>query len=222
MSENRKKFIEEKLDFYVATLIGIATFLGALAAYYSSVWGGNSVAAYSNSTVTMAKANEQFTATSSEYNAALMQDLKNETMYIEFFKAARKGDIEDMKYFYDQMNEDYQKFVEDPNQPDKEYDTEAMDKAYNEYRENIEYTYDDGMDSVAVIHKKGRKQFKKGENASSNGDKFTFVTVLFTVALFFGGMTAVAKKDNIKLLYFAMFGLVLVYSCIRMFMIPFP
>jgi hypothetical protein len=67
----------------------------------------------------------------------------------------------------------------------------------------------------------GNKQLKDGQLYNGYGDKFTLTTVLFTVTLFFAGMSTVLRRLPIKVSFLVISTGMLIYSTFQMFTVPF-
>jgi len=67
----------------------------------------------------------------------------------------------------------------------------------------------------------GNKLIVEGQTANGNGDKFTLTTVLFTVTLFFAGLSSTLRREPIKIAFLVMALAMMVYSVIQMFSTPF-
>ncbi len=71
------------------------------------------------------------------------------------------------------------------------------------------------------LTEEGNKLIKEGMDANTTGDKFTLTTVLYTVALFFGGMASTLKRRPIKAAFVLMSLGMFIYSTIMLFTTPF-
>jgi hypothetical protein len=73
-----------------------------------------------------------------------------------------------------------------------------------------------------IAYEQVEKMVNDAQKANKDGDEFGFVTVLFTIVLFFGGMSAVSSRLNLKYAYLGAATLMFIYSLIKMFSLPFP
>ena len=64
------------------------------------------------------------------------------------------------------------------------------------------------------------KMFEKARKANDMGDKFTLITVYFTIVLFFSGITTAFKRDPVKLTMLALSAVFLAYTTVKLFQLP--
>lgn len=84
----------------------------------------------------------------------------------------------------------------------------------------LDEDYEDEMLSAGTrMFEEADKKFGEGRIANENGDMFDLVGVLFTVALFFGGLGLVFKTP-VRWGFFALGALVFLASAVRMAMLP--
>lgn len=212
--EDRKA---EKIDYFIAILLGIATILGAWAAYCSSIWGGNSATNYNKANFAVS---EHSTAYLEALQSSLSMDLgliNDDLMYMQLQDAAAQNSTIDMEYFRMRMSDDYAAML---GTTEEEYYA-AMEAWLTKLGAEVEQ-----LDTIMATSIEGianaKKMQEEADVQNGHGDAFTFVTVLFTITLFFGGMAAVSKNLKIKMIYSAAAIASFIYSVISMFMIPFP
>jgi len=202
------------LDYGIAILLGIATILGALSAYYSELWGGNMQSKYNSAISTLNEANTLYLESLSDYNKADFDDFQDDYFYVQWKEAYEKGD-EDTAYFKERMTPEYGDllYAED-------YDVayEAYAAAYDE---KMSY-FDANMDSSFVMMDSSKAMVGEGDKANEWGDTFTLATVFFTIVLFFGGMAAMTEKYKLKMVYVVFSLIMFAYSLYTMFSVPFP
>lgn len=220
MEESSKKNEDSKieiLDYSVAILLGIATILGTLSAYYSTLWGGNQAQSYVKGIMTMSESSTRYLEALHDYNTLEMTDFKDDFIQSQWHEAYNKRNEADMAYFEAKMSEELAKIY-------KASDDSAQIAA-EQYGEALDLKIADlgsRMDSAIILNATAKKVIIEGDKANEYGDKFTFVTVLFTVVLFFGGMAAITHRLKLKMIYVAISVLMFIYSTISMFVIPFP
>jgi len=203
------------IDYIAAAIIGIATILGAASAYYSALWGGNMQSNYNSAITLLNDANTMYLESLSEYNKADFDDFQDDYFYVQWKDAESKGEVEDAEYFKERMTPEYANLL-----IADDYDA-AWEEYSNAYDEKIT-GLDEYMDSSFVMMDTSKLKVEEGDKANTWGDKFTLVTVLFTIVLFFAGMATVTKGNKLKLIYVAAAAIMFVYSAISMFTIPFP
>jgi hypothetical protein len=207
----------EKIDYFVGILLGIATILGALSANYATLWGGNQSQSYVKGIITMSQANTNYLEALNDYSDWEATDFKDDFLQVQWNDAVRRNNKEESDYYESKMSEELQRIY---TASDDSAEIAALE--YDKANELKGEEYEEKMDSAIVMNQEARKYVLNGDKANENGDKFTFVTVLFTVVLFFGGMAAITRRVQLKSIYFGIAILMFIYSAIRMFMIPFP
>lgn len=70
------------------------------------------------------------------------------------------------------------------------------------------------------LMQKSEELTQKAQEAGNTGDKYTLLTVFFTVVLFFAGMSTTIKKESLKIGFIGVGTVLLVISIIRVFMLP--
>ncbi len=207
----------ETIDYVVAVLLGIATILGTLSAYYSTLWGGNQAQSYVKGIMTMNQSSTNYLESLHDYNSLEMTDFKDDFLEVQWKEAIKNKDIEEAEYFESRMSEELEKIYKASD--------DSIESAAAKYGEAIELKEEDlmqRMDSAIILNESAKKMVVEGDKANEYGDKFTFVTVLYTIVLFFGGMAAVTRQFRLKVIYLIVSSLMFVYSTISMLAIPFP
>lgn len=99
---------------------------------------------------------------------------------------------------------------------DAEYDRLSKPMFFEspDYRKTHERAYTQLLDE-------GSKLLQEGQLFNGYGDKFTLTTVLFTVTLFFAGMSTVLRRFPIKVAFLVISVGMLAYSTVQMFSVPF-
>lgn len=213
MTEISKNEKSTKLEITITVLLGIATILGATAAFFAALWGGEQNSNYTKSISETSHANTIHLEALNEYSSFEMGDLKDDIIYSEWKNNVQKGDKEDAQYFFTKLSEGLQKDLADNPADVSEYEKEQEEKLTSimtRFKESVEN------------HKKAEELLQKGQDANKNGDDFTLCTVLFTVVLFFLGLASLKTKGSIQKAYVIMASIVLLLSIIRMVTIPFP
>lgn len=221
MEEKTKKTAAEKeadekadgYEIYTTILIGLATVLGALSAYYAALWAGESQTNYTLAIQEQGRANTAYLEVLNDYTEWEMDGFKDDILYSEWKNNLERNDP-DAEYFFSQLSEGLQKDLKDnPNDDMANYNKE-QEAREKELEERFDDT-DAQSDSAKII-------LQKGQDANGYGDKFTFATVLLTIVLFFGGLSALKSKKQLKKIYLSIATIVLILSIIRIFTVPFP
>jgi hypothetical protein len=202
-----------KLEILVTVLLGVATILGAIAAYFAALWGGEMQSSYSKSITETNHANTVYLEALSDLSSFNMDDLRDDIIYSEWKENLEKGDKEDADYFFSKLSEGFQKDLADNPTDVSEYEKQQMAAADSI---QAQFILSDKM------HDEAEDLMKKGGDANKFGDDFTLCTVLFTIVLFFLGLASLKHKPSIQKIYVIMACVVLVLSIVRMVTIPFP
>jgi len=94
----------------------------------------------------------------------------------------------------------------------------AEEKEILEREQEIEAIFEESDKSYEEVE----KLIADAQIANTNGDDFSFVTVLFTIVLFFGGMSAISQRPNLKVVYIVVATIMFIYSLVKFLGIPFP
>jgi len=207
----------QQLDYTVAVILGIATILGALSAYYSALWGGNQSSSYNSAIMTMSESNTLYLESLNDLTAMELNDFKDDFIETQWEQADQKNDEDSKAYYESRMSPELAK-IYTANEDSIDI---AMEEYVTAYNEKVEYL-EQSMDSSAVLYDKSKEHVIVGDKANTNGDKFTLVTVFFTIVLFFGGMATVTERYKLKLIYTSISAIFFIYSAISMFIIPMP
>ncbi len=215
MAENETKTPEKatKLEITITILLGVATILGAFAAYCAALWGGNQQSSYTQSLSETSRANTIYLEALNDLTGFEMNDFQDDILYSEWKNNVEKGDTEDAQYFFSKLSEGLQKDLADNPSDIGEYEKEQMARL-KDINDRFQQS-EDTLKSATLL-------LLKGNDANKNGDDFTLCTVLFTVVLFFLGIASLKTKEHLQKTYVVIAALVLVLSLVRMVTIPFP
>lgn len=210
MSEKNEK--SDVYEIFTTIIIGLATVLGALCAYYSSLWSGDSQTSYIQAINNQSVANTQYLEVLNDYTQFEMNEFKDDIIYAEWKKHLKSGDA-DADYYFSKLSEGFQK--------DLQEDAEDI----SNYEKQQEAALEDIMTRFLQsdsLSQQARTIMEKGQKAGGYGDKFTFATVLFTVVLFFGGLASLKTKKHLKKVYLILAMIVFVFASITFLQTPFP
>lgn len=235
--KDKKSFLNENsLEIITVILLGITALLTAWASYVGSIHGGNQATNYATSNNLSSDGN-------SLYNAAvqtLSQDMgiwntissyEVEILYAESAKdnVAIEANVWKLQWF-----------CED-NLPDNMaaaigYDVDKFNDGNNDTQEILEWLKDDKAITSPFTQEFMDKYFaeanakleeadkviEQGKEDNANGDKFSLVTVLYSVALFMLGIVGVFKNTTNKKIVLAISVVCLLIAVIFMATIPLP
>jgi hypothetical protein len=216
LTEEEKSY---KLDYMGAAIIGIATILAATSAYYSALWGGHMSQKYTGAVTTLTEASTMYLESLSDMNTFEFRDFQDGIMFSQYQLAEDRNDTENATFYKGYLSEPFQNMIEvDGTNEEKE----ALYKKYDDSHATAIKDYETRMDSSIVLWGESYELISEGDEANSHGDQFTLSTVLFTVVLFFAGMSAVARRYKLKLIYMLFSAATFLASVIFMLTIPFP
>ncbi len=215
-TKTANKHISEKatkIEIIITVLLGIATILGAFAAYCSALWGGEMQSSYSKSITVTNHANTAYLDALNDITAFQMNDMKDDIIYTQWKDNTEKGDKEDAQYFFGKLSEGLQKDLLNDPKDVSEYEKEQavhLEGIMTRMKES-----ENMNDSAKVL-------MDKGSVANKVGDDFTLCTVLFTVVLFFLGLASLKTHSTIQKSYVIIAVVILILTFVRMVTIPFP
>ena len=239
-AEGKKSFLDEnKLEIVTVILLGITALLTAWASYVGSIHGGNQATNYATSNNLSSDGN-------SIYNAAvqtLTQDMDtwNTIMdyEIEILYADAVNDQENLEAYVwklqwfcqDNLTEDMAAMIQ--------YDQEAFNDGVNDTEDILAWLNDESgvalnspfydeafvqsyFDEANLKLDEAQAVLEQGQQDNANGDKFSLVTVLYSVALFMLGIVGVFKNQTNKKVVLLVSVVCLVIAVIFMVTIPLP
>ena len=230
---------EAKLEIIIAILLGVTAILTAWAGWIGSLHGGNQATNYATSNNLASDGN-------SIYNAAvqtLTQDMDSWNTIMDYEIEILYADAVNDQASVEAYVWKLQWFCQD-NLPDDMaamigYDQEAFNDGVNDTDDILDWLYDES--GAAVNSPFGNEEFvqsyfdeanakldeaqavlEQGQQDNANGDKFSLVTVLYSVALFMLGIVGVFKNQTNKKIVLAVSVVCLLIAVIFMVTIPLP
>lgn len=236
-SEGKKSFLNENsLEIITVILLGITALLTAWASYVGSIHGGNQATNYATSNNISSDGN-------SLYNSAvqtLSQDMsiwntiasyEVEILYADSVKdnAAIEANVWKLQWFCeDNLTDDMAAAIG--------YDSEKFNDGNNDTQDILNWLKDDKAITSPFTQEfidkyfeeanaklaEADKVIEQGKEDNANGDKFSLVTVLYSVALFMLGIVGVFKNTTNKKLVLAVSVVCLIIAVVFMVTIPLP
>ena len=236
-AEGKKSFLSENaLEVITVILLGITALLTAWASYVGSIHGGNQATNYATSNNLSSDGN-------SLYNAAvqnLAQDMgiwntissyEVEILYAESVKdnTAIEANVWKLQWFCeDNLPENMAAAIG--------YDVEKFTDGNNDTQDILAWLKDDKaittpftqefidkyFDEANAKLEEAEKVIEQGKQDNANGDKFSLVTVLYSVALFMLGIVGVFKNTTNKKIVLAVSVVCLIIAIVFMATIPLP
>lgn len=237
-AEGKKSFFSENmLEVITVVLLGITALLTAWASYVGSIHGGNQATNYATSNNLASDGN-------SLYNAAvqtLSQDMsiwntiasyEVEILYADSAKdnAAVDANVWKLQWFCEDnlpenmaaaIGYDVEKFTDGNNDTQDILNWLKDDKAITSPFSSQEFI-DKYFDEANAKLEEAEKTIEQGRQDNANGDKFSLVTVIYSVALFLLGIVGVFKNTTNKKIVLAISFVCLIVAVVFMCTIPLP
>ena len=237
-TEGKKSFLSENaLEIITVILLGITALLTAWASYVGSIHGGNQATNYATSNNLASDGN-------SLYNAAvqtLSQDMsiwntiasyEVEILYADSAKdnAAVDANVWKLQWFCEDnlpenmaaaIGYDVEKFTDGNNDTQDILNWLKDDKAITSPFSSQEFI-DKYFDEANAKLEEAEKTIEQGKQDNANGDKFSLVTVLYSVALFMLGIVGVFKNPTNKKFVLLVSVVCLIIAVVFMVTIPLP
>ena len=238
-AEGKKSFLDEnKLEIVTVILLGITALLTAWASYVGSIHGGNQATNYATSNNLASDGN-------SIYNAAvqtLTQDMDTWNTIMDYeiniLYADETNDSKSLEAYVWKLQWFCQDNLTEEMAAIIGYDQAAFNDGVND-TDDLDWLYDES--GAAVNSPFGNEEFvqsyfdeanfkldeaqavlEQGQQDNANGDKFSLVTVLYSVALFMLGIVGVFKNQTNKKIVLAVSVVCLLIAVIFMVTIPLP
>lgn len=205
LSDDNEKKPFDKFELCAALLLGLGAVGAAVTGHQQGLWGGQSVEAYGEAAALTTKASTTYTDALSTY----MQDMQMDVRAKELIWEANDEEIESSGgrqlgmanwILLSQISDSAYQYLGLPKE---------TREAYANGDENAELSNDELL--VALNTELGEeyldevfgpseeefeaadKRFAEGQRANSMGDEFSLAGVIFTIALFFGGLGLIFK-----------------------------
>lgn len=242
-AEEKKPFMafldENKLEIVTVILLGITALLTAWASYVGSIHGGNQATNYATSNNLSSDGNAMYnsavqtlTQDMNVWNTIL--DYEIEIMYADSINDQNEVEayVWKLQWFcMDNLSEDMAAIIG--------YDQEAFNDGVNDTEDIIAWINDDSGKAItspfvdeaftdsyfAETNAKldeAQAVLEQGQQDNANGDKFSLVTVIYSVALFLLGIVGVFKNQTNKKIVLLVSVVCLIIAVIFMVTIPLP
>ena len=239
-SGEKKSFLDEnKLEIITVILLGITALLTAWASYVGSIHGGNQATNYATSNNLSSDGNALYNSAVQTLNQDMnvwntIMDYEIEIMYADSVndQATVEAYVWKLQWFcMDNLSEDMAAIIE--------YDQDGFNDGTNDTEDIIAWIYDDSgkaitspftneefvnsyfADTNAKLEE-AQLVLEQGQQDNANGDKFSLVTVLYSVALFMLGIVGVFKNQTNKKIVLLVSVVCLIIAVIFMVTIPLP
>lgn len=242
-TEGKKPFMafldENKLEIVTVILLGVTALLTAWASYVGSIHGGNQATNYATSNNLSSDGNAL-------YNSAVQAMTQDMDVWntiadyeIEILYADAVNDQDTIEAYVwklqwfcmDNLSDDMAAIIG--------YDAEAFNDGVNDTEDILAWLKDENGTSLlspfeneefveSYFHDAAEKLneaqsvLEQGQQDNANGDKFSLVTVIYSVALFLLGIVGVFKNQTNKKIVLIISTICLLIAVIFMVTIPLP
>ncbi len=192
-----------RMEIVIAILLGIAAIVTAWCSFQASQLGDVVQKSFSEGI-------READAASQAYNTAISNDIRDQTLFLEFAKAAQAGDEETALYVLETLMSPELAAAVDwwSSQPDDS----GFDSPFVE--ENPEWSnalYEEG----AALDESSQTLFDAAEEADNDADAFDLLTVILTLALFFFGVAGLSRQRTVMIGLSTVGTIIIVFSIIR-------
>jgi hypothetical protein len=201
---------KERAELVIAVMLGLAAILTAWAAFQSAQLGDKVQESFSEGIRVSDQASQ-------EYNTAIATDNQDQALFLEYAKALVTEDEITAKYISESLMSPelfaaVEWWVEQPDEtgPDSPFVEE------NPNWDNTSWTTAEELDAEA------QQYFDTAKKSDSEGDKFDFLEVIVTLALFLFGVASLVRQQRIQLGLAAVGGVILIYSIARVLTLGDP
>ena len=159
---------------------------------------------------------------SDEFKQALdWSEFINKKSLIKLHDYEKRGDTSEQKL--KELDEEVQKYKEEA---DEKFYKHPDYSLVEEYEDNDYFTPEESQIYIKSIKhesdslfKAGNEQMQLGQSYNKMSDKYTMLIVLFTIVLFFSGISSTVKHTPLKIVFLSAACLTLLVSVIRLLML---
>lgn len=207
-----------RLETVSAVVIGVATVLGAVAALFSSLWAGDSAQGAQKAIFQLSQANTQYLDALHQKSDLDFLDFKDDYLYLEMKKALRTKDETEADYIISKMSPDQADAMNAGTTADQ---SKALD-AYDKMMSDRSKAADKLLTDAVAEGKKTEGLMAQSARSNEAGDRFTLTVVLYTLVLFFAGLSNLFREYRMRRLFVAIGVAVLVVTTAFGLFLPIP
>ncbi|MBR3247584.1 MAG: hypothetical protein IKG03_04230 [Clostridiales bacterium] len=242
-TEGKKPFLafldDNKLEIVTVILLGITALLTAWASYVGSIHGGNQATNYATSNNLSSDGNALYNSAVQSLTQDMdiwntIQDFEIEIMYADSVndQAEVEAYVWKLQWFcMDNLSDDMAALIG--------YDQEGFNDGVSDTEDILAWIYDENgkaivspfsdpefvdsyfVDANAKLDE-AQAVLEQGQQDNANGDKFSLVSVIYSVALFLLGIVGVFKNQTNKKVVLVISMVCLLIAVIFMITIPLP
>lgn len=199
--------MEERLEFIVALLLGLAAVATAWAAFQASQFDGEVVRNYTDANLDLSDANTL-------YNEGTQLAIQDELLFLQYATAIQNEDPDLALYIRESLMRDELVAALEwwEQQPDDGPDTPFVD-------ENPSYLVTE-YDQADTLIEDVNESYEAGQKANETGDKYNLIAVLLAASLFVLGIAGSFKVLTMRLIAIAVGALLFAGSTLWMLTLP--
>lgn len=199
-----------RMEIVIAILLGIAAIVTAWCSFQASQLGDVVQKSFSEGI-------READAASQAYNTAIANDISDQTLFLEFAKAAQADDEDTALYVLEtlmspELNAAVQWWVDQPE--DSGFDSPFVEE--NPEWSNALY------EEAAALDESSQAYFDLAESTDNTADEFDLLTVILTIALFFLGIAGLSRQRKVMIGLSAFGSAIIVFAVIRAIVLGDP
>ncbi len=192
-----------RMEIMIAILLGVAAIVTAWCSFQASQLGDVVQKSYSEGI-------RAADAASQAYNTAVANDISDQTLFLEFAKAAQADDEDTAIYVLEtlmspELGAAVEWWIDQP-------DDSGFDSPFVE--ENPEWS-NALYDEAAALDESSQAFFDGADQADTDADSFDLLTVILAIALFFLGVAGLSRQRRVMIGLSVVGSIIIVVSIVR-------
>lgn len=201
---------KDRVEQVIAVMLGLAAIITAWAAFQSGQLGDKVQESYSEGIRLSDQASQ-------EYNTAIAIDNQDQALFLEYAKALVAEDEITATYISESLMSPelfaaVEWWIEQP-------DETGPDSPFVEENPNWDNT---SWTTAAELDAEAQQYFDIAKESDSDGDKFNFLEVIVTLALFLFGVASLVRQQKIQVGLAVAGGAILIYSIVMVLSLGDP
>jgi len=209
-SEAIGEWSRDRLEIVVAILLGLAAIVTAWCSFQASQLGD---LVQKN----LAEGVREADAASQSYNSAIANDIRDQTLFLEFAKAAQADDEETALYILETLMSP--ELAAAVNWWSSQPDDSGFDSPF--VKENPEWS-NALYEEAAAFDESSQAYFDAAERADRDADDFEVLTVILALSLFFFGVAGLSRQRRVMIGLSTVGTVIVAYSVIRCLVLGDP
>ncbi len=209
-SEAIGEWSRDRLEIVVAILLGLAAIVTAWCSFQASQLDGIVQSS-------RAEGIREADAASQSYNSAISADIRDQTLFLEFAKAAQADDEETALYILETLMSP--ELAAAVNWWSSQPDDSGFDSPF--VKENPEWS-NALYEEAAAFDESSQAYFDAAERADRDADDFEVLTVILALSLFFFGVAGLSRQRRVMIGLSTVGTVIVAYSVIRCLVLGDP